>query len=177
MKARMGAMLARAALATLLLAGAVPAQAAAEGGAAPDFALAGRGAPVSLAAYRGKLVYLDFWASWCGPCKRSFPWMGELQKRYGAAGLQVVAINVDTSRDDAERFLAATPAGFVVAFDPAGATPATYAIKGMPSSILIDANGQVVHVHTGFNADTPAQVERQIERALHATNGEGKRTQ
>lgn len=133
---------------------------------APDFSLDGRGAPVNLSALRGKYVYLDFWASWCAPCKKSFPWMGALQQRFGAAGLQVVAINVDTRRSDADQFLASTPAAFTVAFDPTGATPKKYAIKGMPSSVLIDPSGKIIATHTGFTADTPSQVERDIELAL-----------
>ncbi|MES2296562.1 MAG: TlpA disulfide reductase family protein [Pseudomonadota bacterium] len=167
---------ARACFALLLagvLAASAPARAAAPGSSAPEFKLDGLQAPIALLAYRGKLVYLDFWASWCAPCKRSFPWMGELQKRHGGA-VQVIAIDVDTSRADAERFLATTPAGFTVAFDPSGATAKAYAIKGMPSSLLIDANGQVLHVHTGFTADTPAQVESEIAHALQRSSKEGK---
>lgn len=140
--------------------------AAAPGTAAPAFALEGRTGPVSLAAYQGKYVYLDFWASWCAPCKRSFPWMSELQKRYGEAGLQVVAINVDATRADAERFLAQTPAAFVVAWDPTGATAKQYAIKGMPSSVLIDPAGQVVHVHAGYTDNSARLIEQQIQAAL-----------
>ncbi|MES2149000.1 MAG: TlpA disulfide reductase family protein [Pseudomonadota bacterium] len=157
----------RGALLALLLGVAAGAQAAAPGSAAPDFALAGPGGAVKLADYRGKFVYLDFWASWCAPCKHSFPWMGALQKRYGGAGLQVVAINVDTSRDDAERFLAQTPAGFTVAYDPAGAIAKKYAIKGMPSSVLIDPSGQVLLVHAGFNDDAALQIEQHIRHALN----------
>ena len=136
------------------------------GSQAPTFTLEGRGAQVDLAKYRGKYVYLDFWASWCGPCKRSFPWMGELQQRYGPAGLQVVAINVDTKREDAERFLAQTPASFTIAYDPAGTTPKRYAIKGMPSSVLIDPKGQVVQVHAGFNTESAKKIEAEIKLAL-----------
>lgn len=158
-------LLACALLATLL-ALATPAMAAEAGSAAPDFALEGPAGPVSLAAYRGKYVYLDFWASWCAPCKRSFPWMSELQKRYGNAGLQVLAINVDATRADAERFLAQTQAGFVVAWDPAGSVARQYRIKGMPSSVLIDPKGQVLAVHTGYNDDSARQIEQQIKRAL-----------
>ncbi len=148
-----------------------PAAAAAPGEAAPAFALEGRSGPVKLADYRGKYVYLDFWASWCTPCKRSFPWMAELQKRYGPAGLEVVAINVDTARGDAERFLAQTPAGFTVAFDPAGAVPKQYAIKGMPSSVLIDPAGKVVEVHAGYNEAAARKIEGRIELALQSMKG------
>lgn len=155
-----------ATLAVLLALQAMPAPAAEPGSAAPAFALEGPAGPVSLAAYRGKYVYLDFWASWCAPCKRSFPWMGELQKRYGAAGLQVVAINVDATRADAERFLARTPAAFVVAWDPAGAIAKQYQIKGMPSSVLIDPKGQVLHVHAGYTDEAARRIEQQIKLAL-----------
>ncbi len=145
--------------------------AAAPGEAAPDFVLEGRAGAVRLADYRGKYVYLDFWASWCTPCKRSFPWMGELQKRYGPAGLEVIAVNVDTVRGDAERFLAHTPAGFTVAWDPAGATPKLYAIKGMPSSVLIDPAGKVVQNHAGYNDAAVRKTEAAIEAALAARKG------
>lgn len=133
---------------------------------APAFELAGVNGPVRLADYRGKLVYLDFWASWCGPCKRSFPWMNAMQARYAAQGLQVIAVNVDTSSADAERFLAVTPASFVIAFDPVGTTPRAYAIKGMPSSVLIDAAGRIVHRHAGFSDGDKAGLESQIASAL-----------
>jgi cytochrome c biogenesis protein CcmG/thiol:disulfide interchange protein DsbE len=147
------------------------AAAVAPGSAAPDFTLDGRSGTVTLADYRGKFVYLDFWASWCAPCKRSFPWMGALQQRHAGAGLQVVAVNLDTRREDAERFLAQTPAGFVVAFDPAGAIARQYAIKGMPSSVLIGPDGTVLQVHAGFTDDAT----RGIESALSAALGKGKR--
>ncbi|RJG21822.1 TlpA family protein disulfide reductase [Massilia cavernae] len=145
---------------------AAPAWSAAPGSAAPQFSLPGRDGQVALAAYRGKHVYLDFWASWCAPCKRSFPWMGELQKRFGPSGLVVVAVDVDATRADADRFLADVPAGFTVTFDPAGSVARQFAIKGMPSSMLIDPSGQVLYVHEGFTKSTPQAVEKHIEQAL-----------
>jgi cytochrome c biogenesis protein CcmG/thiol:disulfide interchange protein DsbE len=140
----------------------------APGDAAPAFSLEGRSGPVSLAAYKGKLVYLDFWASWCAPCKRSFPWMDALQQRHRAAGLAVVAVNVDEHRADAERFLAQVPASFTIAFDPAATLPKQYAIKGMPSSVLIGPDGRVLAMHTGFSADIGAKIEQEIAAALAA---------
>lgn len=154
------------ALALMLAVLASPLLAAEPGTPAPAFSLEGPAGPVSLAALRGKYVYLDFWASWCAPCKRSFPWMTDLQKRYGEAGLQVVAINVDTARADADRFLAQTPAGFAIAWDPAGSVARQYKIKGMPSSVLIDPKGQVLHVHSGYNDDTARKIEQEIKMAL-----------
>ena len=133
---------------------------------APAFTLPSSSGNVSLEAYRGKFVYVDFWASWCAPCKRSFPWMNELRKRYPEKDLAIVAVNVDASRADAERFLASTPASFTVAYDPAGTTPRQYAIKGMPSSVLVDPNGQVVFRHTGFTSSSARELDEKIAQAM-----------
>jgi len=119
-----------------------------------------------LADLRGKVVYLDFWASWCGPCRKSFPWMNALQQRHAKAGLQVVAINLDEKREDAAAFLASVPAGFTIAYDPAGATARAYGIKGMPSSALIGRDGQLLWMHSGFNEADKDKLEQQVRAAL-----------
>jgi peroxiredoxin len=139
-----------------------------KGAAAPRFELPGRAGAVQLAKFRGKLVYLDFWASWCGPCRQSFPWMNEMQARYGARGLQVVGVNVDAKSEDADNFLAETPARFPIAFDPAGTTPRAYGIKGMPSSVLVGPDGTVLHTHAGFKEADRAELEKVIQNALGA---------
>ena len=136
---------------------------------APAFALlTSAGKTLALERLRGQVVYVDFWASWCGPCRRSFPWMNEMNRKYAAKGLAIVAINVDKKRADAERFLAQIPAEFTVVFDAPGAVPAAYAVKGMPSSYLIDANGRVAVVEQGFRDESRAVLEEKI-RALLAT--------
>jgi thiol-disulfide isomerase/thioredoxin len=137
-----------------------------KGAAAPAFDLPGKDGAVQLAKYQGKLVYVDFWASWCGPCRQSFPWMNEMQAKYGARGLQVVGVNLDAKTDDARRFLAETPARFAIAFDPAGATPRAYGIKGMPSSVLIGPDGKVLYEHAGFKEADRAELEQVIKKAL-----------
>lgn len=152
------------AIATLLT---LPALAVEVAQAAPEFDLAGRLAAVKLSDYKGKTVYLDFWASWCGPCKQSFPWMNDMQARYGAKGLRVVGINVDQKTDDAKAFLKDTPANFDVAFDASGKTPKSYAIKGMPTSVLIGPDGKVLSVHSGFKDEQRDELEKQIKQALH----------
>jgi cytochrome c biogenesis protein CcmG, thiol:disulfide interchange protein DsbE len=141
--------------------------AVAVGDPSPPFALAtAAGDTITLAALRGHVVYVDFWASWCGPCRRSFPWMNEMQQRYGSAGLRIVAVNVDKKHADAERFLQANPAHFDVVFDGEGATPLAYAVQGMPSSFLIDAHGNVIDVEEGFHDDRKAAIEQRIAALL-----------
>jgi len=115
---------------------------------------------------QGRLVVLDFWASWCAPCKRSFPWWNEMQSKYGARGLQVVGVNVDRQRADAEAFLARTPARFALAFDASGETPKRYAVKAMPTSLLLAPDGRVLLRHEGFKDDDRAGLEAAISAAL-----------
>jgi cytochrome c biogenesis protein CcmG, thiol:disulfide interchange protein DsbE len=144
-----------------------PAPAVEAGQPAPAFSLpTAAGETVALESLRGKVVYVDFWASWCGPCKRSFPWMNELQEKFGARGFAVVAVNVDRRREDARRFLDAVPARFTVVYDPEGRTPAAYAVPGMPTSYLVDARGNVVFVEQGFRDESRAELLERIRRAL-----------
>lgn len=155
--------LAALALGSLLSA---PTHATEVGKPAPEFQLPAADKSIKLADYRGKVVLLDFWASWCGPCKQSFPWMNEMQSKYGAQGLVVLAVNVDQKREDAQKFLAEVPAKFTVVFDDKGTTPKAYAIKTMPSSMLIGADGMVKDVHRGFRGEDAAALEAKIRAAL-----------
>lgn len=134
---------------------------------APDFELAGPQGTVRLADYRGKTVYLDFWASWCAPCRLSFPWMNEMQARYKDSGLRVLGINVDQKPADAKIFLDRFPAGFDLAFDATGKTPRGYEVKVMPTSVLIGPTGLVLAVHRGFGNDDRAGLEGAIRQALN----------
>ena len=146
---------------------AAPAFAARMGEQAPAFALAtAAGDTVDLARLRGRVVYVDFWASWCTPCKRSFPWMNELELRYHDSGLTIVAINVDKRREDALRFLRDVPARFTVVFDAEGKTPAAFDVKGMPSSYLIDREGRVAAVEEGFHDERTTVIEQRIRALL-----------
>jgi thiol-disulfide isomerase/thioredoxin len=144
----------------------LPASALTNGDASPAFELPGDVAPVKLSSFKGKVVYVDFWASWCGPCKQSFPWLNDMQTKYASKGFQIVGINVDANTADAKIFLASLPAKFVIAYDDKGVTPKTYGIKGMPSSVLIDGNGKVILQHTGFRDSDRAQLEQAIQQAL-----------
>lgn len=120
----------------------------------------------ALAALRGKVVLLDFWASWCAPCRRSFPWMNELQQRHAAAGLAVLAVNVDHDRALADAFLRDVPVSFRLEFDPAGALAQRFDVQAMPTSFLLDRHGQVRMRHAGFREAQRAEREDELKKLL-----------
>lgn len=115
---------------------------------------------------KGQVVYLDFWASWCTPCKASFPFMNELHQAYSSKGLQVIAVNLDEQRAAADQFLQQTPALFRIVYDPKGASPEQYKVKAMPTAVLIDRKGQVRLVHAGFRDRDRDALRAQVERLL-----------
>jgi thiol-disulfide isomerase/thioredoxin len=123
----------------------------------------------ALLAYRGQVTYVDFWASWCGPCAESFPWLNAMQVKYAKQGLHIVGVGVDTDAANAERFLKQHPPQFPIAADPAGKLAEHYDIKGMPYAVLLDADGNVLHRHAGFRAADTPDYEQHIKAALAAT--------
>jgi thiol-disulfide isomerase/thioredoxin len=144
-----------------------PARAIAVGEPAPEITVVtADGKPVTLAGLKGKTVYVDFWASWCGPCRQSFPFMNAMHEKYGPRGLVIVGVNVDKKRADAEKFLARIPASFMIGYDEMGVTPAAYYVKKMPTSVLIDASGKIAAMHAGFTNESRDEVESRIRAAL-----------
>ena len=119
---------------------------------------------------KGQYIYIDYWASWCGPCRQSFPWMNALQAKLGSKGLKVVAVNVDAKRADADKFLTHTPAQFTIAFDPQGESAKKLAIKTMPTSMLVNPEGKVLFVHSGFRAEEKEPLEAKIVAAMLSGN-------
>jgi len=120
-----------------------------------------------LADYREKTIWLDFWASWCGPCRYEFPWLDTMQSRYGKQGFVVLAVSVDEDKQDALRFLESRPVTFATFHDPEGRTAAAFNVKGMPTGILINRKGQIVMHHTGFRKKDAQELEGRIQQALH----------
>jgi thiol-disulfide isomerase/thioredoxin len=116
---------------------------------------------------KGKIVIVDFWASWCGPCKDSFPAMNDLQKKYGDQGLVVIAVNEDEEKADMQDFLKANAATFAVVRDAQQKLVAIAGIQTMPSSFVLDETGKVRFTHNGFHgAQTRKEYEEQIESLL-----------
>ncbi|MFQ3249541.1 MAG: thiol-disulfide isomerase/thioredoxin [Glaciecola sp.] len=120
------------------------------------------GQSVSLNDFKGKVVYLDFWASWCKPCRTSFPWMNQMQKKYKAQGLEVVSINLDKDKSSIAAFLKSYPSHFKILLDPNGSVASAYQLLGMPTSYLIDKNGVLRKTHTGFFIKNKAHYEKEI---------------
>ncbi len=134
---------------------------------APNFVIEHQNMPSSLHDLKGQVVYLDFWASWCKPCRKSFPWMNAMQAKYGAEGLQILAINLDTEPQLARQFLDKVPAHMPIIYDPAGDIAGSYQLLGMPSSYLIDKKGVIRIAHKGFFINKKNQYEQEIISMLN----------
>lgn len=117
--------------------------------------------------YKGKVVYLDFWASWCGPCRQSFPWLNDMQAKYKKQGLIVIGINLDEEPEMAQEFLKSVPAKFRLFADPSGKLAQKYDVMGMPSSVMIDGRGKIRGSHVGFKKGKAASYEKSIVKLLN----------
>ena len=121
---------------------------------------------LDLAKYRGKVVYVDFWASWCGPCKLSFPFMQRLAARYPAGDVAVVTINLDRQRPAAEAFLRQVRGTLPVVYDPAGSLAKTWKVADMPTSLVFDRKGTMRFRHQGFFPGKAAEYEAHIAQLV-----------
>jgi len=138
------------------------------GRAAPNCTLTpvGGARPYDIQRYRGKVLYVDFWASWCSPCAQSFPFLNSLHRELRGRGLQVLGINLDEDPADAKRFLKKYPAEFTVAFDANGRCPQDFGVQAMPSSYLVDRKGNIRHVHLGFRRGESEELRGRVEQLL-----------
>lgn len=123
---------------------------------------------LDLKAEAGKVVVVDFWASWCVPCRRSIPWLNQMQAKYGGQGLVVIGVNVDAERPLAERFLVETPASFRIVYDAEGRLPKEYGVQGMPTSFVFDRSGKLAGKHIGFQNARREEYERLLVKTLNA---------
>jgi thiol-disulfide isomerase/thioredoxin len=115
----------------------------------------------------GQVILLDFWASWCGPCKGSFPAMEELKTKYGGQGLTIVAVSVDEKPENVQRFLNSVKVSFTVVRDPQQKLVAAADVPTMPTSFLIDRSGRIRFIHAGFDRDQTTRLyEKEIEQLL-----------
>lgn len=117
--------------------------------------------------YKGKVVYLDFWASWCGPCKFSFPYMQGLENRYGSKGLVIFADNLDHDSARADTFLRDNGIQLPIIYDQKGVLASRYKVEDMPTSILFDRHGRIRYVHKGFYKDKESEYTSHIIKLLN----------
>lgn len=121
---------------------------------------------LNLDQYKGKVVYVDFWASWCGPCRESFPWMKKMQQQYGKDGLVIIAVNVDQDKKLADKFLSEFKPEFSVLFDKDGKLAEDFKVSSMPSSYVLDRDGKPRFKHKGFHLDKQSQYETELNSLL-----------
>lgn len=123
-------------------------------------------ATFDLAEHQGNVVVVDFWASWCVPCRRSFPWLNDMHAKYAEQGLVVVGVNLDANREDATAFLQEYPADFLIYFDNNAVLAKEYGVEAMPSSFVIGRDGQVKARHLGFKVKRQDEYEAILVEAL-----------
>ncbi len=119
-----------------------------------------------LQRFKGQVLYVDFWASWCGPCAKSFPFLNEMHQQLKDQGLQIVAVNLDEEINEAKDFLAKYPANFTVVADASKQCAKDFGVKAMPSSYIIDRKGIVHHVHLGFRPGEAKELRALVEKLL-----------
>ena len=147
------------ALLTILFCAASPADAAVNPGApAPAFTLAARdGGKLSLADLNGQVVMINFWATWCGPCRQEMPLLAQLHDKYEPLGFTMLGVNVEPDSAAAVAWLKGVPVNFPILFDTDSAVAGRFGVEGMPSSVLIDRNGQVRYIHRGYKPGDEAK--------------------
>jgi thiol-disulfide isomerase/thioredoxin len=119
-----------------------------------------------LQRFKGQVVYVDFWASWCGPCVQSFPYMNTLNHDLKEQGLQVLGINLDENAEDAHDFVSHTPPEFLVAADSNGNCAKEFGVKAMPSTFLVDRKGVIREIHYGFRPGEAKEFRGKVEQLL-----------
>jgi thiol-disulfide isomerase/thioredoxin len=130
------------------------------------FSQVSRAEEFSADVFKGQVLYIDFWASWCGPCKESFPWLNQIQEKYKAKGLTIVGVNLDKDKTKADDFLKTNPALFKIFYNADGSLAKKFGVKGMPYSVILDRNGKIIHTHIGFHTDKTSEYIKTIEGAL-----------
>jgi len=137
---------------------------AAEEEMAPDFTLKSLGGEnIKLSELRGTVVLLNFWASWCGPCRTEMPLLDDLYQQYRDYGFTVLGVNLDENREQADRLLDKLPVTFPILFDPQNGTSETYTVDAMPTTVLIDRNGVIRHHHRGYRDGYMDKYEAQVK--------------
>ena len=153
------------AMALVLMAG--TAFAADAGGPAPSFTLAAlTGQQAALSQYKGQVVMVNFWATWCGPCQQEMPLLDQMYKKYKPAGFTLIGVNVDKEAPAVKELMARKPVSFPVLLDPANQVSKAYHVDEMPSSVLIDRKGEIRYIHRGYRPGDENEYQDRIRQLI-----------
>ena len=154
----------------LLLVSAAHSMSLTVGRSAPDVSLPlAKGGPVSLSQLRGQIVLLNFWSSWCGPCREEFPVLDALYREHHEQGLVLIGVDIDAYPEDALPFLRKHPISFPIARDSDGAVSSRFLLDSMPMSVLVDRRGNIRWIHRGFNVGDDREYAAQVDALLRET--------
>ena len=138
-----------------------------EAGPAPQFTLNARGGKaVNLAQYKGQVVMINFWATWCGPCRQEMPLLETIYKKYNKMGFTLLGVNVEPDSKPAEDWLKATPVSFPILFDTKSEVSKMYEVSGMPSTIIVDRKGNVRVIHHGYKPGDENEYQDSIRKLV-----------
>jgi len=155
----------RCALTVLVMAG--TAYAADAGGPAPAFSLAAlTGENTTLSQYKGQVVMVNFWATWCGPCQQEMPLLDQMYKKYKPAGFTLIGVSVDKDAASVKALMARKPVSFPVLLDPANQVSKEYHVDEMPSSVIIDRKGEIRYVHRGYRPGDENEYQDRIRQLI-----------
>ncbi len=136
-------------------------------GAAPDFTLkSNQGKNIRLQDLRGEVVMLNFWASWCGPCRQEMPIMNDIYAKYAPMGFTILAVNVDENQADADRFLDAVPVDFPILYDSTSKVSEMFAVDAMPTTVMIDRDGNKRFLHRGYKPGYEKDYIKQVKKLI-----------
>lgn len=137
------------------------------GEAAPGFALPAEGGrQVSLADFRGKVVLINFWATWCGPCRKEMPVLEQLNREFGKRGVALVGVNVEPDSSGVADYLKSTPVSFPILFDTESKVSKLYQVQGMPNTVILDRTGKVRYIHRGYRPGEESEYLDQIRNLM-----------
>jgi peroxiredoxin len=155
----------RVACAAIIVASA--AFAADTGGPAPAFTLTAlSGGQTALSQYKGQVVLVNFWATWCGPCQQEMPLLDQMYRKYKPAGFTLIGVNVDKEEPAVKELLARKPVSFPVLLDPANQVSKAYHVDEMPSSVIIDRKGDIRYIHRGYRPGDENEYQDRIRQLI-----------
>ena len=136
-------------------------------GPAPDFTLkSNSGKNIKLSELRGQVVMINFWASWCGPCRQEMPLLDQLYQRYQPMGFTLLGVNVEEDSSAADKILKEIPVSFPVLYDNKSKVSESYQVQAMPSTFLIDRDGKLRYLHKGYRPGTEEDYQKQIRELI-----------